>query len=193
MALVATALSFVQDYVPYERPPQDVTLWSAIPRGLLTGIVNAGVLDAKPVNDTQTLTCTMTLPPNYGYVMAEAQFEVIQNRAQDWNPAMYFEFTNFIRGAFGNVQGLTAQYPQSLLDTRVNGAAVAMSVVQPWPAMPMIGASSSAPIIIVIHANNSQATVSTAGTVMAFASFWQFDLEQIRKYPINSPQPVHAR
>jgi len=193
MAVVVTALTFVADYVPYERPPQPVTLWSAIPRGLFTGIVNAGVLDAKPVNDQQQLTITMTLPPNFGYVMSDSQLEVFQNRAADWNSRCQVQLTNFIRGAAGNVQGLTASYPQNMQDTTGVAASKAMQVLAPWPTMPIVASEPGAPTIVLMEARNNNATVATAGTVMAFASFWQFDLEQIRKYPINSPQPVHSR
>ncbi len=193
MALVSTALTFVQDYVPYERPPQPDTLWSAIPRGLLSGIVNAGVLDAKPVNDDQSLTCTMTLPVNFGYVMADCQLSVNQNRAFDWDAIANLRLNNFYRGAPPNVDAFDINYRQELLVIGLNSTTRCMSVVQPWPTFPILAVRTESPAIVVLSANNGNDTVTTAGTVDAFVSFWQFDLEQIRKYPINSPIPTHSR
>jgi len=193
MAIVTTALNMVADYVPFERPPQPQTLWSAIPRGLFTGIVNAGVLDAKPINDSQVLTCTIVLPNNFGYVMADAQLLINQDRAQDWSEECFVRLLNFYRGADSNVNGFETHYRQELLRTSAFGLSVAMSVVQPWPTFPIIAPQSTGGTIVVMRANNGTATAALAGTVMAFVSFWQFDLEQIRKFPINTPLPVHSR
>jgi len=193
MALVSTALTFVTDYVPYERPPQPDTLWSAIPRGLLSGIVNAGTLDAKPVNDDQTLTCTMTLPPNFGYVMADSQLTVNQNRAGDWRDFCTLRLNNFYRGAPANVDAFDINYVQGFIDIGLFSTARAMSVINPWPSFPILAVRVESPTIVVLSAHNAQDAVATAGTVDAFVSFWQFDLEQIRKFPINSPIPTHSR
>jgi len=193
MALVTTALALVRDYIPYERPPQPQTLWTAIPRGLQSGIVNNGTLDAKPLNDDSRLTCTMTLPPNFGYVMADANLTVTVDRAADWVDVCNVNLTNFYRGAPGNIANFSADYRQGFVLTLVGGAQRGMSVDQPWPSYPIVGLSGSQPIIVVLSATNSNNTAASAGTVFAFVSFWQFDLEQIRKYPINSPQPVHSR
>jgi len=194
MATVLTALALTRDYVPFERPPQPQTLWTAIPRGLQSGIVNNLVLDAKPLNDIQRLTCTMTLPPNFGYVMADAQLTVECDRAQDWNTSVVVELTNHYRGSSGNVLNFQSQYRQDLLDTiQSGGATVSMSVVAPWPTYPLVAPSGDTPTIVVVRASNTAAAAAAAGTVFAFVSFWQFDLEQIRKYPINSPAPTHNR
>lgn len=194
MALVTTAINLTGDYVPYERPPQPMTLWTPIPRGLQSGISNGGILDAKPVNDDQALTCTMVLPPNFGYVMADAQLTIKQNRASDWEPECNVEFTNFYRAAVPISNGFEANYRQELHPKPLLGdVEKVMSVVQPWPTFPFVGTPGSGGAIVVLSAINGSDTVATAGTVMAFLSFWQFDLEQIRKFPINSPIPVHSR
>jgi len=193
MATVNTALNMVRDYVPYERPPQPDTLWTAIPRGLQSGIINNGTLDAKPINDDQILTCTLTLPANFGYVMADSALTIDQNRAGDWENWVNVRLLNFYRGANANIQSFSADYRQELQDNRGFLLSASMSIVQPWPTFPIVSPSGTSPIIVVMKAQNIQAAASTAGTVMAFVSFWQFDLEQIRKFPINSPIPTHNR
>ncbi len=193
MATVTTALALVRDYVPYERPPQPQTLWTAIPRGLQSGIVNNGTLDAKPINDDQLLTCTMTLPPNFGYVMADAQLTVTVDRGADWGAFTNLNLTNFYRGAPGNITTFEADYRQEFHPNSIFSGSRSMSVVQPWPTYPIVALNGSSPIIVVLSAVNQNDTAASAGTVFAFVSFWQFDLEQIRKFPINSPQPVHSR
>ncbi len=193
MAVVTTALSFISDYVPYERPPQPQTLWTAIPRGLLSGVVNGVALDLKPINDQQQLTCTMTLPPNFAYIMADAGLVITQNRAADWSKRCHVELTNFLRGARGIVNTFESHYPQEMLETTAAISNIAMSIRAPWPSFPIVAPDPTTPTGVVLAARNNAAAAATAGTVMAFISFWQFDLEQIRKYPINSPIPVHSR
>jgi len=192
VALVIQEIDMTPDYVPYERPPQPQTLWSAIPRGLQSFLVDTQVLDLKPVGDSFRLNLKATLPPNFGYVMADMNVSIAQDRAFDWDAFANLNLQNYYRAPVDISVGLSSDWVQDFLTNSATGTR-ALNLAQAWPTFPLIGAPGTSGALVVLSISNSNATAATAGTVNAYASFWQFDLEQIRKYPINSPQPVHSR
>ncbi len=193
MALVIQQINASSDYVPYERPPQPVTLWTAIPRGLQSFIVSSGQIDVKPVNDTFQLEILATLPANFGYVMADLNFSFAQDRAADWDNECNLNLQNFYRANTTLAVGLNGNWVNPLLPNSRNGATRAIDVRQPWPSFPIVAPLGTAGALINFSAWNVAATVTLTGVANFYISFWQFDLEQIRKFPINTPAPVHSR
>lgn len=192
MALVTTTIAMKSVWTPYERPPDQVALWSAIPRGLQSFVVDTGALDAKPINDDQLVVLTATLPNNFGYVMADAGLNLAQDRAVDWQANSTVNLQNFFQATTDISVGLSYTWHQGF-KADLDNTIILMDVRQPWPAFPMVAPRGTSGILVVISAFNGNATAAAAGTVNSFISFWQFDLEQLRKYPINSPIPTHSR
>lgn len=192
MATVIQDIDMTGDYVPYERPPQYQTLWSAIPRGLQSFIVDTQQLDLKAINDSQILNLKATLPPNFGYVMMDAMVNITQDRAVDWVSNIVLNLQNYYRAPVNISVGLSSTWVQEF-PTGLSTVTRFMNRSQAWPAFPIIGSSDTSGALVTFTANNTAAAAAAAGTVNAFVSFWQFDLEQIRKFPINSPLPTHQR
>jgi len=192
MAQVTTAITFAQSYRPFERPPQNLTLWSTIPRGLQSLTIDGQTLDAKPVNDIQLLTLTATLPPNFGYVFADMMLSISQDVADDWDPAFAFNMQNFYIGPVPLVIGLSATYNAASTSGGFGTVRSAAKIDGDF-SFPFYGIPTTSGAQINLQATNQAAAVGAAGTVNAYLSFWQFDLEQIRKFPINTPIPVTSR
>jgi len=192
MATVIQTQVMTPSFVPYERPPQPDTLWSAIPRGLQSFIVDTQQLDLKAINDTQILQLTGTLPPNFGYVMSDANASISQDQADDWQPSVSLNLQNFYRAPVNISVGLSSNWLQAFRQGLTTSTRH-LEQIQPWPAFPIIGSTDTTGALIVITMINSQAAAAAVGTINAFIAFWQFDLEQIRKFPINSPIPTHSR
>lgn len=192
MALVVDTRVGVQSFVPYERPPQPYTLWSAIPRGLMSFIAAVSEIQLKPINDQLLVQMTGTLPPNFAYVMADANISVAIATVTTWHPDCNLNMQNFYRGGDEST-GLSGNFPQDFDTVSVLNDLRAMKRDGPWPTFPMIAPGGSSGIQFVLSAWNADAAAIGTGILNAYISFWQFDLEQIRKFPINSPQPVHAR
>ncbi len=192
MATVTTTIAMTGDYVPFERPPDSVTLWSAIPRGLQSFFTFASV-DLKPINDRQVLTCTGTLPPNFAYVMDSLNFSLGNDRAFDWGDIMNLNLQNFYRAPVDESVALSGNWAQEWFDNTLNGQTKAIHGPTGWPTYPIIGSEGTSGVQIQISGFNQMDPATIAGVITCMISFWVFDLEQVRKFPINSPFPVHAR
>jgi len=192
MALVIQTEPAVGSFVPYERPPQNLTLWSAIPRGLQSFILDVAVLDLIAVNDDALLNITATLPPNFGYVMHDLNLTLAQTAAgTQWIPVMNLNLQNFYRAP--GVTGLNGNWTQTMRSAAQDSTTMSMEKIQPWPSFPLIGTPSTSGVLINVSTFNNAKVARPAGTINFYISFWQFDLEQIRKFPINSPIPTQAR
>jgi len=193
MALVIQTAAGVSSYTPYERPPQNITLWSVIPRGLQS-FTWVQSLDLIAVGDDALLNLTATLPPNFGYVMADAALSLSMVAAgTDWSPNAIFTLNRFLRVPAEVSAALVSRWIQRMTVSDHINAAKDMVIDQAWPTFPMIGTPDTVGIGATLSVFNNVQTARSAGIVMAYMSFWQFDLEQIRKFPINSPFPTHSR
>jgi len=192
MATLLQTEILLESYVPYECPPQSNTLWTAIPEGLST-FNFSGTLDIKPVNDTALLRFVGLCPPNFGYVMNDLGWNITVDRAGDWNSKGSLKLRTFYRGG---VPGLTGFWPiATTTAVKANDVRTLMSSdnTMPWPTTPLVALPPDPGVQWDFETWNSNATAQATGTVNYWISFWKFDLEQIRKFPINSPLPVHAR
>ena len=193
MAIDTQTIAMTGSYVPYERPPQNLTLWSAIPRGLQSFLVPTGILDAKALNDSMLLSLTATLPPNFGYVMADLMVTIAQDEAADWNGIFILNLQNYYRAALADSVALSGTWAGTFIAQTDSLLRTTRADDLRGPLSPIIGAPGTSGALVTITLTNPGAAATTGGTVNASIAFWQFDLEQIRKYPINSPTPVHAR
>jgi len=194
MALDVQTVAMSSDCVPYEKPPDSVTLWTAIPRGIFSMYSRALALDAKAINDEMLLSFTGTLPPNYAYVMAYANMSIAQDEASDWVNLVNLNLQNFMRlNRRGDAFALDGNYVQEFPLNDVIGTGRAISVINPWPTFPMVTPPGGAGVQINFSTGNAGAPATLLGVAHAYIAFWQFDLEQIRKFPVNSPIPVHSR
>lgn len=192
MANVAVAIAMDPTYLAYERPPDLSALWTAIPRGLRGFVVETGALAAKPVGDTQTLNLSATLPGNFAYVFAEIALTVRQDVMLNWSSEYSLNLQNFYQGGHLGL-AMNYQFDFTPFGLLTDGRGVGHNAIDQTPRSPMWAPRGTSGILIDISAFNPNGDVGAAGTVNAYISFWEFDLEQVRKFPINSPIPTHSR
>lgn len=197
MALDIQTIAMTGSYLPYERPPEAMVLWSAIPRGLQSFIVDGQALDAKATSDEALLNLNGTLPPNFGYVMMDANLTVTVGSGAagvtEWDESYRLNMQNFYRTNSNLALALNGNWRQELLPNSQDNNLASSSNIQPWPAFPIVSPRGASGILLNFSAFNKGTTSTGIGTVNFYCSFWQFDLEQIRKFPINTPIPTHPR
>jgi len=192
MAIVATAIDMDPTYLAYERPPDIASLWTAIPRGLRGFIVEFGAIDAKPQGDQQTLTLSGTLPANFAYVFSEIGLSMRQQFVTNWSDSYTLNLQNFFQGGFVGMS-LTWDFAFANVGALADSIGSGQGSLDTVPRAPMWAPRGTSGIQIVISTFNQNASAATAGNLSAFINFWEFDLEQVRKYPINAPIPIHSR
>jgi len=193
VATVTDNLSFTETYQPFERPPENITLFSLIPRGLRRFWI-ATDLQAKPVNDDYDLFITATLPLNFAYVLRSFNMQVNSNRAIDFDQDVILRLLNHIPGQpVGSSEqvGVLFEYFQNATDgtsriVRPFGSALSQFAGPFWP--PTSSQSS-----FRVSVSDQADTVSTAGFVIAHCEFLEYDLVQAQRFFINTPIPVMAR
>ncbi len=189
MAVVTDTIAMDPTYLPYERPPDTGALWTAIPRGL-RGFQTFSALSSKPINDDQIFNLQGTLSPNYAYVFAEMGVLMTQDAATQWADEVTLNLQNWYQGFLA--LSMTWQY--QFLDHGLGFQQKCLGGPLNWvPRAPMWSPKDVSGILINISAFNPNDPAANAGTVTAYINFWEFDLEQARKFPVNAPVPVHAR
>lgn len=154
-------------------------------------VVAGGTLDAKPVNDTQLLQISFTLPRGFGYVLAEIHFNINVDRAADWNEAAEFLLSNPTVATAGVDYRMPLPMTLTANDGAILGVRTALTAAGTLSRIPITPASSGS--FTAIRYANLTATVQAAGTVDAVVSLWEYDLEQLAWYYAHSAANVVSR
>ncbi len=191
MANVSVVIAMDPIYRPFERPSDPEILWSSIPRGLRGFVVQSGVIPTKPLNDTMTFALTAVLPPNYAYIFSEVGLRLTQDTMGDWSKNYILNMSNWFQGISG--MSMNWSFPRIDIGRNSDGSAMAPGARDHVPKSPMWAEKETAGININISIFNTGTPESAVGGFSAFINFWEFDLEQVRKFPVNAPVPTHSR
>ncbi len=195
MAVVLDSLGTTLRRTVFVKPPDLVRQVTAIPRAILTFHLTGGVISAKPLNDTAELIISLDLDANFAYRWIDLFWDLTQDAAFDWNARSYIEITNGIRNL---PSGFTLRHPVVNDDiTVVPGPSeriMARTGVDPVIRyiIQTTVASGFAPII-TFKASNETAAAALAGTTDFYASFYEYDIEQVETFPIHYAQLVLDR
>ncbi len=170
--------------------------YTAIPRAIVTFNILNGVISAKPVNDTAELIISIVLDGNFAYRWVDLAFHLSQDVAFNWNARGYVELTNAIR----NLEISATQNHVIVLDdvTVVPGPSerlIARTGVDPVVRYiiqtPAVDPTASP--VITCKFSNENVAVGAAGTTNFYASFLEFDIEQVEMYPVHYSSMVLQR
>ncbi len=188
MAVVTTALTAAVSRTVFVKPPDALREWTPIPRALVNFSLQEGVIDAKPINDSQELIVTMTLDPQFAYRLIHFNASLIQDAANDWLNRAYLEVENAIRGM---PDGQTQRHVVSLDDTVRNVSAVEMWMGRlqhrVGPTYVIQSTPSGAAIGCTFNAINQNAAAALAGTMDFLCTFLEFDIEQAERFYLHAP------
>ncbi len=174
----------------FVKPPDMLRQLTAIPRAIVTFAILNGVISIKPLDDEQELIIGISLDGNFAYRWIDLMWTLDQDVAFDWNTRGYLELTNAIR----NLElGMTLRHVVVLDDvTIVPGGAeriMARTGVDPVPGMRYIiqtpAAHPTSTPIITFKATNQSAAAGVAGTTNFYASFYEYDIEQVEMYQMH--------
>lgn len=154
-------------------------------------------LAAKPVNDSIDFTLTSSLPPSYAYILSHLSFDIAVDTATDWDAFSRFRIFNGAPGqpvgdsmpssfVMDNVPDTVANDPHRILSYRGGG-------IREWYPVPIYRTKSASGLSAILQYHNSAAAVGAAGTIEFSLGFYQYELNQAIRFPLNSPFPVGIR
>ncbi len=193
MAVVTTTLATTLTRTTLVKPPDNIREWGPLPRAMLNFELTSGVLDAKPVNDQQTMTISIILPVSFAYRLVDANVQVDQDVSADWavNPSL--EVVNAIRGL---PLGVINRHPWLLLPSfraALNPVAMITPRSPRQPAYIMQSIAQGVAPVITFRATNDTDPAAAAGLVFAYFSFLEYDIEQVQRFPVHYPQTIFDR
>jgi len=182
-------------YSPFEGMTEAQRLVTAVPRGLVRFFSNVA-LDAKPVNDTIILNITGSLPSGFAYIQSSLSFEFRCDRAGDWDGSTRYRIFNGLPvGVAGNEQVATFAMASHFLSTTVNSRILhfQQGTIRDYFPQPLVQTKGALGMSFTLEAGNDVATAQAAGTMFFNAAFYQYELNQAVRFPLNFPIPVGAR
>ena len=193
MAVVTTTLVTTQTRTTLVKPPDTIREWGPLPRAMLNFELTSGVLDAKPLNDQQTMTISIILPVSFAYRLVDANVQVDQDVSASWGANPSLEVVNAIRGL---PLGVINRHPWILLPS-FRAAIAPVAMVTPrsprQPAYILQSIAQGVAPVITFRATNDTDPAGLAGLVFAYFSFLEYDIEQVQRFPVHYPQTIFDR
>ena len=193
MAVVTTTLTTTLTRTTLIKPPDTIREWGPLPRAMLNFETTLAVLDAKPVNDQQTMTLSIILPVSFAYRLVDANVQIDQDVSASWGANPSLEVVNAIRGL---PLGVVNRHPWILLPSfraAVNPVALVTMRSPRQPAYIMQSIAQGVAPVITFRATNDTDPAGVAGLVFAYFSFLEYDIEQVQRFPVHYPQTVFDR
>ncbi len=180
----------------FETPPPELIAFSAMPHAIVRFSINEAAISAKPASDQQELIVGIVLPTNFAYQLLELNASLTQDVARDWEPRSYLEITN----GMGNdvATGQTNRWAFVNEDTNRVPSGGEMFITR-WlgvNSVPRHIIEANSPVatpVISFKTSNQNANVGAAGTYSFWASFMEFEIEQVRRYGVHFPIPTYNR
>ena len=198
MAIVDTIPTLAISRQPFEKPPQEQTMWSPIPRGMVHFALDGAVLDAKPVNDDQHLRISGVLPSGFAYQFLQIGMTIEQDVAASWQSRPIMRIVNWTPDASAGLHLVFV-----LEDSFEFADASAVSAVTVLRGLGEAGSHPTAHQIIFqpgrgaisfsFLAVNETDPAGAAGTVDFLASFLEYDLNQAVRFGLQTPLPTLSR
>ncbi len=186
MAVVTDSLVATLSRTTIVRAPDYIRELTAWPRAVTNFAILNGVLSAKPLNDQQTLLVSIVLPPSFAYKLVDFNASALQDVANDWDAFGMIEITNGYR----QIEAGATQRHSIQIDKPNRGANAEAWIARPpvVEALPRYVIQAVAPGIspvIVFRVTNSTAAAGAAGTTNFLAAFYEYDIEQVQRFPMH--------
>ncbi len=191
MAVIVDNQFYTGSYTPFERPPENTTLYSLIPRGVRRFFLQAAV-PAKPLNDELRLLLNLTLPDSFAYVVRTFDAQIRGDTATDYNPEVILAMFNHIPGlAIGSEQYISIPLSPQPSTVGVENATTGPSNLHDFvsPAW----STHAGTITFRAEFLNVAAAAAAVAFINSYVEFLEYDLVQAQRYWINTPIPVLNR
>lgn len=195
MAEVAIAITPTRNVQLFAGLPASGTLErSFLPRGCVSFQNVTSTIAAKGAGNTQTITTTCTLPPNYAYSLQYLVSTININTelaaADDFE--RYAAITlNDGRQATPNVR-FQAKAETSGVTSANAGSIVTWSPINLYKSV-FWNQDGVSPVLTLVITDSDGTNARAAASISNQVQFLQFDIDQATDVRVNAPQPVRLQ
>ncbi len=195
MALVTQTITPDRHYTPFEGMSEQQRLYNSTPRGIVR--FEAEVASTvKPINDDYQLNITGSLQPNFAHVLSSLSFQLQIDTSSGFENAVRFRIRNGIpNGVVGNEQLSIFELDSFILKNVSDEQRILnyrLGSLREWYPQPLYPPPGGNPNF-TLDASNGADPAMAAGTISFHCAFYQYDLTQVVRYPLNWPAPVGIR
>lgn len=186
MAVITVSETDTGDNITNWAIPPGIQDTTFVPRGIRT-YRGSKPIAAKLAADQTSVQISFTFPTAYAYLIKSFSFAILSDdTSNDFQNEALVE--QYIFGTATGDQKVMGNLTCPGISVR--GAVNAHKVYLPQPHFPRPILVGGKAMQIVTQLADISADASTAGDVQWFCEFFEFDNQQIHKWPVNSPQPV---
>ncbi len=198
MAVVTQVIAPARSYSPFEGMSEAQRLASAVPRGLIRFDTVVGqTITAKPINDSYDLQVTCSLPDGFAYILSGLSFQVAVDTISDYDDTCQGRIFNGLPTAapggaehaifdMTEVASTVALRPMRILS-------YGRGTLATWFHHPFTRNLAGTGLSFLINYHNSAAPAAATGLVSFHLSIYQYELNQLVRFPLNYPTPVGSR
>lgn len=194
MAVVSVNLTASSRRTVFTKLPDPIRQFTAFPRAIVNHFLNATAVAAKPINDQEELLVRCTLDPKFAYRLVDMSVSLIQDVAHAWETRGWLE----VIAAIKNLPGTQTNRSSIVLDDVFDNSSSPMWIASadkearrlPSYIMQNTGAT---PLLFDFKASNQAAPAGAAGTIDAFFTFFEYEIEQAEFFQLHSPTLTYAR
>ncbi len=196
MALVTQAVTPSRFYTPFEGMTEAHRLVTSVPRGLIKFEAEIAST-AKPINDDYQLNITGSLPGGFAHILSSLSFQIQADTSVGFEDAVRFRIFNGIpTGVTNNSQIALFELDSFILKNVSNEQRILtyrLGSVREWFPQPLWPRPGSNATSFTLDASNGADPAMAAGTILFHIAFYQYELNQAVRFPLNSPIPVGIR
>ncbi len=194
MALVTQTVTPSRAYAPFEGLSEAQRLVSSVPRGMVRFAAEIAST-AKPINDDYQLNITGSLPGGFAYVLSSLSFQLQADTSSGFENAVRFRLKNCIPGADPSSEIAIFELDSFILKNVSDEQRILnyrLGSLREWFPQPLFS-QPGLPMSFTLDASNGADPAMAAGTMFFHAAFYQYELNQAVRFPLNSPIPVGIR
>lgn len=193
MAVVSVNLTANFRRTTFTKPPDYMRFGTAIPRSIVNFFLNQTAVAAKPVNDQEELLVRCPLDPTFAYRLVDFSVSLIQDVAHDWETRGWIEVSGAIRGVPDSTVARHSVVLDDIFDNSSSEMWIAAADKESQRLPSYIIQDVGGVLLFDFKASNQTAAAGAAGTIDAYMTFFEYEIEQAQYFALHMAPLVYSR
>lgn len=193
MAVVSVNLTANSRRTVFVKPSDPYRQFTAIPRAIVNHFLAATAVTAKPINDQEELLIRCTLDPKFAYRLVDMSVSLIQDVAHAWETRAWIEVVAGVKNLPTSQVNRSSVVLDDVFDNSSSPMWIASADKEARRLPSYIIQNVGGTLLFDFKASNQAAPAGAAGTIDAFFTFFEYEIEQAEFYALHSPMLTYSR